>query len=46
MVVNESGAVGTIKDLYLKPVAFKDGISEMMRYSFPLFGQTEEDEYR
>jgi hypothetical protein len=27
LVVNESGSVGTIKDLYVQPVAFKDAVS-------------------
>ena len=41
LVVNESGSVGTIKDLYVQPVAFKDGIGEILRHSLPAFGQTE-----
>jgi hypothetical protein len=44
--VNQDGSVGTIKDLYVQPVAFKDAVSEVLMHSMPMFGQTKDDDYR
>ena len=46
LIVQASDKVGTIQDLYVQPVAFKDGVSEVLRHSLPVFGQTEDDDYR